>query len=639
MKIYLIIIFSFYFFMITPSFGEPATRDPQLIVEEFVTGLSFPTKFDFIENDILVLQKNDGQVRLIKDGILQKDPVLEINVENRGESGLLGIAVVNSTIYLYFTEITPNSEVPFVNRIYKYQWNGEELVKPILVNEFPANVRLFEHQGGAMIADSKGNVYVVIGDTDRGGIMQNVPDGKLEDVGIIMRVSEGNSEIQSISSTFERYVAMGIRNSFGLAIDPMTGNIWDSENGPLLFDEINLVEPKFNSGWNVIMGPAVEENLHSLTLQDEFVYSDPEFSWELPIAPTGLAFANSKSFEKYKDTLFVGDFNQGTISKFKLNSERTGFVFETPELSDLVANRGDPIQETIFATGFEPIIDLKFGPEGALYVVSVKNGGTMYRIFPSEQNQELSPKQQLKTGVLPENISCKKGFVFVVKSSNDDISCVSPRTGAILLERGWGENSKKLDIDKCQNPPGPNVDWSGCTYLFVNLSGINLSGANLENANLVGSNLSNTNLSGADLTKTDLTFAILKNADVSNTKAVWAQLTKADLSYSKWDNTDLRSAQIQHANLENIVITNSDLTSTYLSHSNLKGADLSGTNLRSAQLYNTNLSEANLSGANLLDSILTLANLSNSNLENTQLNEKDITDSTILEGCKNHNLC
>ena len=56
-------------------------------------------------------------------------------------------------------------------------------------------------------------------------------------------------------TTIDRYYGYGIRNSFGLASDPVTGDIWDTENGALAYDEINLVKPGFNSGWVKVMGP------------------------------------------------------------------------------------------------------------------------------------------------------------------------------------------------------------------------------------------------------------------------------------------------------------------------------------------------------------------------------------------------
>jgi len=177
------------------------------------------------------------------------------------------------------------------------------------------------------------------------------------------------------------YQAIGIRNSFGLAIDPLTGNLWQTENGPDSYDEVNLVHPNFNSGWETIMGPATESELSLLPSFENFVYSDPEFSWQEVVTPTALSFTDSAGFEKYKNSLFVGDCNFGNLYKFELNSDRTEFVFDDPALADRVINAGERMEEIVFGTGFGCITDLEVAPDGSLYVVSLTHDA-IYRITP-----------------------------------------------------------------------------------------------------------------------------------------------------------------------------------------------------------------------------------------------------------------
>ena len=112
---------------------------------------------------------------------------------------------------------------------------------------------------------------------------------------------------------------------------------------------------------------------------ENFVYSDPEFSFKLPAAVTAIEFPDGDSFEKYSDWLFVGDYNNGRIYKFQLNSERTGFIFSNPELSDLVLDDNDEIDEILFAEGFQTISDIEFHDD-AMYVVSIFDG-SIYKIY------------------------------------------------------------------------------------------------------------------------------------------------------------------------------------------------------------------------------------------------------------------
>ena len=132
--------------------AQPLISDTSLSVEAAVKGLSSPTSMAFLgENNILVLEK-EGNVRLIADGILQEQPLLQVPVSIEGERGLLGVAVSNGrsggpsdmNVFLYYTEGDP-----LRNRIYKYQWNGETLISPQLIVDLPAGPGT-NHQGGKL---------------------------------------------------------------------------------------------------------------------------------------------------------------------------------------------------------------------------------------------------------------------------------------------------------------------------------------------------------------------------------------------------------------------------------------------------------------------------------------------------------
>jgi len=371
----------------------PNVLESGFIVEEFASGLSFPTTMTFVGDDILVLQKNDGLVRYVtSDGILQPNPILDVEVTNLYESGLLGIVYKNSFVYLFYTESIQDGEKPIANNIYKYKLINNTLQDPVLIKSLPVNPDLQIHNGGVMVVGKDETVYTVIGDLHRfrgSGILHN-QFGPPDDTSVIIPIEPVGP-----------YYAIGIRNSFGLAVDPVTGNLWDTENGPSKFDEVNLVKPYFNSGWDAHTGPIKESRLGSLpvpdffgvwkseiqiflagiynkfTLSEEYKYSDPEFSWEKSIAPTALEFAESE-FGEYKNWLFIGDCNHGNIYKFKLNSDRGGFVFNNPSLNDLVLHVEDNNDEILFAEGFGCITDIQF-KNNEMFVVSLVDG-TIYKI-------------------------------------------------------------------------------------------------------------------------------------------------------------------------------------------------------------------------------------------------------------------
>ena len=175
--------------------------------------------------------------------------------------------------------------------------------------------------------------------------------------------------------------------------DPLTGKLWDTENGANWGDEINLVEPGFNSGWNKIQGiwkdHGSDNNFHAngvtydppdlVDFGGKGKYRSPEFTWKYTIGPTALVFLSSEKLGKeYKNDMFVGDVNNGRIYHFKLNEKRTGLLLEGP-LIDKIADNENEVGNVVFAENFGIITDLKIGPDGYLYFVAYDEG-KIYRI-------------------------------------------------------------------------------------------------------------------------------------------------------------------------------------------------------------------------------------------------------------------
>jgi len=364
--------------------SPPIIFDQDYTIEKFVTGLHYPTAMDFSENGIFVLEKNSGKIFHIN---LNQDKniklVLDLPVASFSESGLLGITVVEEKyVYLFFSQSEYDKWGLDENTrdvIYQYIWNGNELVNPILIKSFDGYHT--RHHGGVMTSDKANNVYAFRGDGDSKSIYQNYPDSNNFESGIF-KIDSNNS--------VELY-AMGVRNSFGLAIDPVTQNLWETENGEGTYDEINMVYEKFNGGWALNIGPSyrsdseISNNLDRINDSEfqDYSYSDPKFSWYDTVGPTAISFPNFISFEKYKDWLFVGSANFGEIYKFQLDVERDDFIFHDTNLSkDLVLDLKDSSNEIIFATIPGIITDIKFNDDG-MYVVDYSDG-IIYRIYPKE---------------------------------------------------------------------------------------------------------------------------------------------------------------------------------------------------------------------------------------------------------------
>jgi glucose/arabinose dehydrogenase len=384
--------------------AQPSIGEPSLTSELVLDGLSSPTSIAFLdENNILLLEK-EGGVRLISNGQLQPQPVLQLQgVESNNERGLLGIEVMDDKVFLYVTESGAQVEgIPTEgdvrNRVYSYTWDGASLTNPQLLLDFPSGPGT-NHQGGKLKVGPDNQLYVVVGEMQREGQLQNFQNGPApDDTGVILRVnpadaspSTGNPLSSDPSDPSSKYYAYGIRNSFGIDFDPVTGKLWDAENGEDVFDEINLVEPGFNSGWKQVMGPLTanagisEANLVSLPGSQ---YADPAFSWAESRGVTDIEFFNSTAFgPSFENGIFVGDITSGTLFYFVPNADRTGISLESdPLLSDLIADSDDEISAVTFGTGFTGINDIETGPDGNLYILTfdreTEGQGSLYRILP-----------------------------------------------------------------------------------------------------------------------------------------------------------------------------------------------------------------------------------------------------------------
>jgi glucose/arabinose dehydrogenase len=228
-------------------------------------------------------------------------------------------------------------------------------------------------------------------------------------------------ENPQVTANIHKVFAYGLRNSFGFDFDPRGGNLWLEQNGDDTFTELNLVEPGMNGGWIQVMGPIaridqfklIETTMFGMNLQqsrwpptniadspEEALarmvmlpgahYSDPEFSWKFEVAPAGIGFMNGRGIgPQYNGDLFVGaartTLQGGPLFHFNLTGNRRKIGVDDPRLEDRVADNLDKFDITeseslLFGTNFGVGTDIKTGPNGNLFVVSLSNGA-IYEIF------------------------------------------------------------------------------------------------------------------------------------------------------------------------------------------------------------------------------------------------------------------
>jgi glucose/arabinose dehydrogenase len=474
----------------------PTMLHPQLTVQQVVGGLTTPTAMAFIgEDDMLVLEKNTGQVKRIVNGVVQ-GTVLDLAVNFASERGLLGIALhpnfpANPGVYLYWTCPAPHPADPFMpsqvactdppelgadtndilavpllgNRVARFVWNGSTLT----FDHSLIGLRAFQndggpvppgqgdegqpargnHDGGVIRFGPDGKLYVIIGDNGRRGQLQNLPcgptttcpgalvpddqfGGPVPDnahlTGVILRLngdgtapadnpffSTGAAMGGEAGANVQKVFAYGVRNSFGMAFDPVSGMLWDQENGDDSFDELNLVEPGSNLGWIQTMGPVarvaefkqIETTFGAQTLQQlrwppariadtpaEALerlfalsgshYADPKFSWKWAVAPAAIGFVNGRGLgPQFEGDLFMGAATPvlagGYLFHFNLSGNRRKVGVDDPRLVDRVADNSAKFDITeseslLIGRDFGVSTDIQTGPNGNLFVVSLTRG-------------------------------------------------------------------------------------------------------------------------------------------------------------------------------------------------------------------------------------------------------------------------
>ncbi|HEY7226964.1 MAG TPA: PQQ-dependent sugar dehydrogenase [Nitrososphaeraceae archaeon] len=413
----------------TTPVTQPILTDTNLRIEEVAEGFDFPTSVDFLgKNDIILLEKNTGNViRLLNGNVTHQ--LTHIDVSFRDERGLLGLALLengssnakNTFVFVYYTHCPKKSgqaqnSQNCGNYVYRYRLdtNNYTLTDAKLILSLPA-LPGPSHNGGKLLMDKEKNLFVTIGDLQPTAYNQNVMgyDTKAQNI-MNGTVADGRAAILRITPDgrpvgkgilgdvypLNIYYAYGIKNSFGIGIDPLTNNLWETENGPQFGDEINLVEPGFNSGWEKVQGiwklnqtrdkeavyKVSDKGVELVDFDGKGHYSSPEFVWDKTVAPTALVFLDSSKLGKqYQNDIFVGSVKNGRIYHFDLSKDRKSLSL-SDDLADRMLSKKDDASKIIFGKNFGIITDLKVSPyDGYLYVVSgIKSNdkGVIYRIVP-----------------------------------------------------------------------------------------------------------------------------------------------------------------------------------------------------------------------------------------------------------------
>lgn len=393
--------------------------DGRLKLANWVTGLSAPTSFTWIgPGEMFVIQKNDGMVRWIKNGVIQ-GTALDLAVNSNSERGGLGIAADpdfanNGYVYVYYSASTTSSDTTASgswadNRVERYTWNGSTLGSvfgPLVA--FPNDMAQSNgpnHDGGIIRFGPDGKLYGQTGDLNRGRfgggnerIEQNTATSGSASVGGIFRINtdgtipSDNPFTGEADTSLHLWWSYGLRNGFGMCFDPLNDELWNTENGPNVYDEVCRVPKGMNSGWLRIMGPDSRDATYSennntpydesdLTTLSNSVYLDPELSFKTPIGITAITFLGSKLFpDDIAYDCILGDNNTGNLYYCDVKSSRLEFKLPSG-LGDKVADSTGERNKLQWGTSWGVVTDAQIGSDGYLYVVN-HIGNRIIRVRP-----------------------------------------------------------------------------------------------------------------------------------------------------------------------------------------------------------------------------------------------------------------
>jgi glucose/arabinose dehydrogenase/PKD repeat protein len=328
------------------------------------SGLVEPTTIEFTPDGRLFIAERGGRILVVQNGALLSTPLIQIDVNTDfGERGLVGLAVdpafeTNGFLYAYYTTREPRNRVGRFTVVGNTASPASERViwqNPDLAAQF--------HHGGTLRFGPDGNLYIATGDQERGSIAQSFSSQH----GKILRIRRDGSippdnPFLGVPGAQAPIWALGLRNPFRFVIDSLTGEMWIGDvggNTDTSREEINRGMAGANYGWPNQEGPACfVSSCAEYTFPVYFYrHNDPAyFTNQIQASITlGPVYRGTMFPAEYQGSLFFGDYANRWIRR--LTFDGSGGV------------TGDPVFDP--PPGAGTIVDLKVGPDGALYYVNI----------------------------------------------------------------------------------------------------------------------------------------------------------------------------------------------------------------------------------------------------------------------------
>jgi len=342
-------------------------------------GLANPWSLAWLPDGSMLITERAGRLRLLhKDGVLDPTPVSGVpTVKAQRLSGLMDVVLhprfaENHLVYLTYSK--GRADGMLATALARGRLEGMALtdVKDLFVAE-----PWWDGAGGSascLAFGRDGMLYMTTGSGGGANVAQgqekNIHKGKILRLRDDGTVPKDNPFVNDPSFKPEIYT-WGHRNSLALIVHPVTGELWNSENGPNGGDEVNVIKAGKNYGWPVVsLGRAYEGPWQGRFEKDGM--EGPLVYWMPAVAVSGMAIYTGDRFPAWKNNLLIGAMRAGEIPNTG-HLERVVFNEKTEEIR----------RESLLWELRQRIRDVRQGPDGLLYLLTDENPGALLKIEPS----------------------------------------------------------------------------------------------------------------------------------------------------------------------------------------------------------------------------------------------------------------
>ncbi len=365
-----IVIIILFLFINLPVFAEEtySSEKHSFTIETIVKGLENPWAMDFLPDGRILVTERPGRLRIINKGKLS-EPVKGLpRIRAEAQGGLLDIAldpdfVNNQVIYFSYSGLDKTGV-------------GTEVARARLVgNQLKELKTLFKalpksdggyHFGSRLLFDKDETLFISLGERGDRERAQDLNDhaGSLIRINKDGSIPKDNPFVNDSGAKPEIYT-YGNRNIQGIAMHPITGDVWTVEHGPQGGDELNLMKPGVNYGWPIItygvnynVGTKIGEGTEKEGM------AQPVHYWVPSIATSSLLFYTGNGFPQWKGNAFVSSLKFGQLARLEMKDNK---VIKEERLINGVVGRIREVQQ---------------GPDGLLYIITDESNGRLLRIKP-----------------------------------------------------------------------------------------------------------------------------------------------------------------------------------------------------------------------------------------------------------------